>query len=144
MRRPSAYWATSSGIAITRRRVSTHPDWPEALRTRLHSSVGVGFSSTSSSAGTGSSGRSVFERSSQSFGRAGGLGIGGGGYFGSRAAVLRDGALTFLGGGGSRFLRGRSTRGVTTWARTSTFSLVLIWRKLGELREGWVWTLSSV
>src|ERR1035438_3277196 len=39
MRLPSAYCATSSGIAMETRRVSTQPDWPPEARMRLQPST---------------------------------------------------------------------------------------------------------
>src|SRR5213594_2475429 len=83
IRRPSAYCATSSGIAIVSRRVSTQPEDPLDARTRLQSSVGTGFSAGAFSGASGSSSRSVLESSSQLSGGGGGLGIGSGGIFGS-------------------------------------------------------------
>src|SRR5579859_1471476 len=77
MRRPSAYCATSSGMAMYNRRESTHPLCPAAVRTRLQSSSGVvgggssGFGSTAFSPS--------FDNSRQSSGRDGGAGGGGGG-----------------------------------------------------------------
>src|SRR5690242_13428346 len=123
MWRPSAYCATSSGIAITNRRVRTQPHCPAAFRTRFHSSNGTAFSSGVAGGSEGSSSeRSVRESSSQLAGGGGGFGIGGGGYFGCLAAVFFGGSFGFFGGGGgSRGFRGMSTRGVMTCTSTSTF-----------------------
>src|SRR5947209_18024219 len=141
MRRPSAYCATSSGMAMTRRLVNTQPDCPVAVRIRLQSSVGAGgFDSGSTSDGGSSDNsaedcpleRSVVESSAQSAGGAGGFGIGGGGILAAFAAGFFGGALAFFfGGGGISDLRGASVRGVTTCSSTSTFSFSFTCKKLG-------------
>src|SRR5437588_11481454 len=105
MRWPSAYCATSSGIAIDTRRVRAQPDWPVLVRIRLQSSVGTGLAS-GASGGPCSSSKSVFERSSQLGGGRGGAGIGGGGIFGSFAGFLGTDAAFFLGAGGRSGRRG--------------------------------------
>src|SRR6185312_17088391 len=78
MRRPSAYCATSSGIAMLILRVSVHPVCPSAVLTRLQSSVGAGGAS-SVSASSFKLGASVRESSVKSAGGVGGFGMGTGG-----------------------------------------------------------------
>src|SRR5204862_346524 len=72
MRWPSAYWATSSGIAMYVLFVSTHPLSPLPVRIRLQSSLGTGrgFLASPSSATIAGG---LFERSVQSRGRAVGV-----------------------------------------------------------------------
>src|SRR6185369_14738604 len=122
MRLPSAYCATSSGMAMTMRRVRIQPDWPSRLRTRLHSSWGTaGLPSLSlsvSGGGSSSSALGDFDSSTQLGGGGGGLGIGGGGYLGGLPGSFLD-VFAFFGGGGSSGLRGISARGVSTCSRTS-------------------------
>src|SRR5215472_14062653 len=149
MRRPSAYCATSSGIAIMSRRVKAHPDSPLLVLIRLQSSVGMDFcagaadsSLPSRSSLRLSSPRSVLESSTQLAGGPGGLGSGIVGYLVSLGAFFSS-VLGFLGGGGIKGLRARSTRGVLVCIRTSTFSFSFTCKKLGDCRDGCVCTLSS-
>src|SRR3974377_2180017 len=101
MRCPSAYCATSSGMPICKRRVNTQPDSPAWVRTRLQSSVGIGFAGVwlPAAGGTSWGWGWVLERSSQSAVSGGGFGKGGGGYFGSLGG-FRALVLAFLGAGG--------------------------------------------
>src|SRR5437899_10545623 len=79
MRWPSAYLATSSGMAMNSMRVSAQPDCPWGVRTRLHpSTFGAGLSGAGAAVSASSS-ESVWESSSQSSGGTGGRGMGGGG-----------------------------------------------------------------
>src|ERR1017187_3584947 len=120
MRLPSAYCATSSGMAMETRRVSTQPDWPAEARMRLQPSMrGASFRGGSCSAAAAASSRSVLESSSQSAGSAGGLGMGGGGTLDAFRASFFGSALGFLGEGGSNDLRGASERGRRSEEHTS-------------------------
>src|SRR5450755_2843360 len=79
IRCPSAYCATSSGIAIVNIRVSTQPTLASLVRTRLQSSIGtagvsVAVGSSASFLGT--------ERAIQLSGGFGAGGFGGGATFG--------------------------------------------------------------
>src|ERR1035441_9448985 len=121
MRWPSAYCATSSGIAILSRRVRTQPDCPSGARTRLQSSIAAGGPGFGGS-GASSSCVSLFESSSQFAGGGGGTGMGGGGYCGALPFLV---ALVFFTGGGTRGLRGRAVRGRVLWVSTSTLSFSL-------------------
>src|ERR1039457_1305634 len=139
MRLPSAYCATSSGIAMETRRVSTQPDWPPEARMRLQPSTrGASFRGGSCAASAANSSRSVLESSTQSAGSAGGLGMGGGGTWGAFLASFLARALGFLGEGGSNDLRGASERVRTMDRSTSNLSFSLSCRKLGEESTGWV------
>src|ERR1035437_924068 len=139
MRLPSAYWATSSGMAMETRRVSTQPDWPAGVRMRLQPSTrGASFWGGSCSASAAASSRSVLESSSQSGGGGGGFGMGGGGTWEAFLASFFGGPLGFLGAGGIKDLRGASERGSTMDCKTSNFSFSLSCRKLGEESTGWV------
>src|SRR5450759_2485241 len=145
MRLPSAYCATSSGIAMETRRVSTQPDWPEGARMRLQPSVrGASFWGGSCPASASDSSRSVLESSSQSAGGAGGFGMGGGGTLGAFLASFLGGPLGFLGAGGIKDLRGASERGSTMDCSTWNFSFSLSCRKLGEESTGWVLSLIHI
>src|SRR4051794_37988803 len=115
MRLPSAYCATSSGIAMDTRRVSTQPDWPPDARIRLQPSTrGAAFAGATSPASAAASSRSDFESSSQSGGGDGGLGMGGGGIFGGFFASFLGGSLDFFGAGGTSGDRAASERGNST------------------------------
>src|SRR6266545_4585436 len=87
--------------------------------------------------------RSVRERSSQSRGGAGGLGMGGGGYLGGSLDFFSAVFFCFRGGGASSGGRGTSVRGTDRCSSTSTFSPSLTCMKLGDCRHGCVWTFSS-
>src|SRR5580698_7460126 len=84
MRWPSAYCATSSGIAMLRGRVSTHPTFPSRVRTKFQSSIGTSTggagAATGGGASSGPSGDSGFgvESASQFSGGFGAGGRGGG------------------------------------------------------------------
>src|SRR2546425_9520357 len=104
MRRPSAYWATSSGMAMNTRRVSTHPLWPAEVRISDQSSVGSASACLSSS-----SGRLVFDISSQSGGGLGAGGEGGGAILGFFSSFLMRTGFE----GTTRGLRGVGFRGAT-------------------------------
>src|ERR1017187_4305211 len=117
MRCPSAHCATSSGIAMRRRRFNTQPDWPSAARTRLQSSLSEGASGLVP-CGKACRGRSGLERSSQLSGGGGGLGAGGGGAAGSFLECFFAAAVCFLGGGGTRGARGQSVRGLVRCVST--------------------------
>ena len=130
-------------MAIERARVSAQPACPLAARIRLQSSVGAGVAGGAGVlSGAGSPERSVFDSSNQLAGAGGGLGIGGGGYFGAAADFLAS-FLGGLGAGGIRGWRRASARGAVTLASTSTLSPSLIARKLGAPRAGRVCTLNS-
>src|SRR5260370_9716765 len=76
IRCPSAYCATSSGMAMTSIRVSTQPALPSLVRTRLQSSIGIGAGGSDLDSGfSGSSISSLGTESSSQF--SGGLGAGG-------------------------------------------------------------------
>src|ERR1039457_3993676 len=117
MRWPSAHCATSSGIAMRRRRVNTQPDCPSAARTRLQSSLSEGASGFVPS-GDDASGRSGLERCSQLSGGGGGLGAGGGGIPGSFLECFFAATDCFLGGGRTSGARGKSVRGLVMWVST--------------------------
>src|SRR5260370_4628485 len=133
MRLPSAYCATSSGIAVESRRVNTQPDWPCGVRTRLQPSIrGAGFSGVFSGSSLPSS-ESRFESSTQSAGGGGGLGIGGGGILDSFFFSRFFGSVFFFGVGGISGVRGvDSLRGNSTDRSTSTFSFSFHWAELGH------------
>ncbi|MBZ5586883.1 MAG: SH3 domain-containing protein, partial [Acidobacteriia bacterium] len=73
------------------------------VRTRLQSSTGTGAGSGAGSGSASTRERSVLESSSQSAGRPGGLGTGGGGYLGGLEGFFV--ALVFFGAGGTIALR---------------------------------------
>src|SRR5690242_21737677 len=115
MRRPSAYCATSSGIAMKRRRVSTQPLWPPAVRTSDQSSIGSASLISFSSSG----GRLVLDKASQSSGGLGAGGAAGGGNFGALGGFFN---VAGLGAGTINGLRGGAFRGDASWLNTSNFS----------------------
>src|SRR5579872_6390304 len=93
MRWPSAYCATSSGIAMLTIRDRTQPALPSLVRIRYQSSNGIGLRGSGGFTGSreGSLGSSpVFDISIQFFGGRGAAGMGGGGILPlSRSRDLR-------------------------------------------------------
>src|SRR6202044_1055249 len=79
MRWPSAYWATSSGIAMLSGRVSTHPTLPSCVRIRFQSSMGTSTGGAAGGGGaTGTGSVLGAESASQLPGSFGAGGLGGG------------------------------------------------------------------
>src|ERR1700722_18116104 len=76
MRWPSAYCATSSGIAMLNGRVSTHPTLPSNVRTRFQSSMGTSTGGGGGATGAGGSWGSGFDVDSATP-LSGGFGAGG-------------------------------------------------------------------
>src|SRR5580692_10731255 len=98
MRCPSAYCATSSGIAMLSGRVSTHPTFPSEVRTRFQSSIGTSTGTGGGAAAANGAG------SGADFGTDSATQLlGGGGPGGRGGGLMRAGAelaLAFLRGGG--------------------------------------------
>src|SRR5579864_3910090 len=104
MRCPSAYCATSSGIAIVSMRVSTQPAFLSAVRTRLQSSIGTdtaGFDACGlAGGGTSDLGTDSATQLDGGFG-AGGAGGGPILTWACRSFDFRRGATCFGGAGGA-------------------------------------------
>src|SRR5437870_13422519 len=130
MRRPSAYCATSSGIAIESSRVSTQPVCLDGVRTRLQPSVFTGGVLWATAAASASSAVER-ESSTQSGGSDGGLGGGGSGTLSLRSRFLGAGRV-FFGARGISGVRGASVRGNSTDTSTSNRSFSLSCTKLGD------------
>src|SRR3954447_19690295 len=123
MRAPSEYCATSSGIAMTSIRASTHPDFPSLVRTRIQSSIGgpagralrrffFFFWLGSSGGSGGGGGNRLSESSSQFAGKPGGGGGGGGGG--------KSGSFFRFRGGGAGLLISREFAGTSADAALTT------------------------
>src|SRR6202034_2356641 len=98
MRCPSAYCATSSGIAIFKGRIRTHPTVPSCARTRSQSSIGTSVTAGGGAVGDGAGvcGSAFGTESATQF--SGGWGAAGGG--GGPILACEDFGLAFSRGGG--------------------------------------------
>src|SRR5271154_3301682 len=108
MRCPSAYCATSSGIAMFNGRVKTHPTLPSFVRIRLQSSIGTWAGGGAGCGAAGIAGWAFgIDRATQFDG-----GCGAGGRGGGLILACEDFDLAFFRGGG-----GLTGVGVPTSAR---------------------------
>src|SRR5436190_16313988 len=120
-------------MAMTRRRVRTHPLCPEESRIRLQSSIGTGAGGVG--VGGGADSAPLAESCLQSCGSLGAGGIGGNGILLSLDDCFFE---RFLGDGGGTggFGGGGAERGATRRPITSTFSPSFTCKKLGDCRSG--------